>query len=555
MTAEEIDAKSPIDDALMEKIKDNDDDLNLRVITAGNSPFVWEVGGPLRSIAAFKRSLAFGLVNKEFTPSICRFMLKKSGTSGNLAFDLRTHTRLNLPIQGVDFQYYGTTQSIARVASISTQSIARTTSQVSTQSITFAKTALNVQSIVAVQGANRWRYNFDAAPDATFVVGLSILFSSCTAGGNNGTFVIKEVNQSGGFNVVVENASGVAQTSAAGSGQLQVMSYNFTNPVNANFVVGESATFASHTSGLNDGTFEIVAVNSSGNNVWVKNPVGIAQGAAAGNMNVNRWTYAYSTAVSTTFFVVGQTCNFSSHSTGGNNGSFPIKAVNASGNNIVVYNTGGATQGAAAGTANPFHWVYSVAEDPTSDVAVADTIYASGHTTPGNNAVLTVSAVSSSTVTFYNASGATQAGVAGTLAHTRKIIKFSSDQAANFTLLSYIEMIDCPSGYYNSAAHRAPFQVLQINRGGGANYNVVVDVPLGSRWPTQAAGMLTVEMKSIFNTAPSLAYSKTGLTGDENIVGVSTDLLGTAILAQTPIMLYLTEVMGGSPQDLTVLLA
>ena len=554
LAAEEIDAKSPLDDALFEKIKDNEDDLDSRVITAGNSPFVWEVGGPLRSLAQFKRSVAFGLVNKEFTPSVCRFMLKKSGTSGNLAFDIRQHTRVNLPVQSIAYQYYATTQSIARVSGVSTQSITRATAQVSTQSITFAKAALNVQSIIAVAGADRWRYNFDSAPDADYAIGYHITFSSCTAGGNNGTFVIKEINQSGGWNVVIENASGASQGGAAGTGQLQVMSYNFTNPVNAQFVVGELAAFASHTSGLNDGNFQIVAVNSGGNNVWVINSVGIAQGGAAGNMNVHRWVYAFSTAANTAIFIADQTCGFASHTNAANDGSFLIKEVNSGGNNIIVYNTAGVAQGAAAGTSTPFHWVYSLDVNPTGDALVGDTIFLDGHSSSANDGILTVSVVSSSTLTFYNVSGATQGGVGGEARSTRMIVALASDQSAVFTTDSFIEMTGCPSAYFNAAPHRAPFPVLQINRGGGANYNLVVDVPRASRH-SQAAGMVATEMKSIFTTAPSLAYSKTGLTGDENLVGVSTDLLGEAIDAQTPVMLYLTEVMGGCPEDLTVLLA
>ena len=210
LTAEEIDAKSPLDDALFEKIKDNFDDLDSRVVTAGNSPFVWEINGPLNVIKNFKRSIAFGLVNKEFTPSVCRFMLKRSGISGNIAFDIRKHTRPLTPITGIEHQYSASTSSIAQQGtSSSTQSIERSYTQINTQSITHAKSALNVQSIIAVQGTNRWRYNLDSTPDSYYAVGTYVTFASCTAGGNNGTFAIKEVNQDGYPCLVIENASGV----------------------------------------------------------------------------------------------------------------------------------------------------------------------------------------------------------------------------------------------------------------------------------------------------------------------------------------------------------
>lgn len=554
INADEVDAKSPIDDYLMDTVKQNDDDLNARLVTSGNSPFVWEINGPMRVLRNFKRSVGMTLINKEYTPIICRFALKKSGTSGNIAFDIRKHAALNLAIQGISHQFSGSTNSVARVAGASTQSIARATAQVSTQSISYAKTSLNVQSIVQVPGTNLWRYNFSTTPDSDYSIGDTILFASCTSGGNNGAFAIKEINQSNGFNVVVNNASGVEQAGAAGTGQLLLFSYNFVNPVSSQFVAGESALFASHSTGGNNGTLPIYAVNSGGNNVWVKNASGAVQAGVAGTMDNLRWVYTYSVAVSTTFFVVGQLAHFESHSSGGNNGDFPITAVNSGGNNIVVYNTGGATQGGAAGSGTPNHWTYFLASDPSAQVAVADTILGAGHSTPFANGVYPVSAVDSSSVTVYNANGAAQGSAAGTVSTTRKLVKFSSDQSASFTLLSYIEMIGCPSSYYNVLNNKAPFRVLQINRGGGANYNVVIDVPYG---PEQAgaAGMVAAEMKSIFSSSPSLAFSKAGLTGNENIVGVSSAIIAEAIPAQTPLKLYFTEIMGGQPRDFTVSLS
>lgn len=553
-TAEEVDAKSPLDDALFGKMKDDFDDLDNRVITAGNSPFIWEILGPLRQLQSYKRSFAYGLVNKEFTPTVCRFMMKKSGIGGTFSFDIRKHIRTNIPITGIDHQFSDSTTSIARASGANTQSIARATPQISTQSISFAKAAANVQSIIQVIGTNLWRYNLDVALDSDTLVGDSITFASCTAGGNNGTFTIVEANQNGYPSVVVSNASGVAQTGAAGTAQPKIMSYNFTNPVSSEFAAGESAIFASHTSGANDGTLTIYKVNQSGNNIWVKNASGVVQAGVAGNTNVARWIYTYSVAVSTALFVVGQKAHFATHTSGNNDGDFPITAVNSGGNNIVVYNTAGVAQASAAGTGTPNHWVHTVGSNPTAQINVGDTIYTTGHTNPLNDGTWTASVVTSTTIAYYNLAGVAQGGSAGTIRTTKKLVKFAADQSANFTTDSYIEMVGAASGLYNIAQGRAPFRVLEINRGGGANYNVVIDNPTA---PSQAspAGMVAVEMKSIFNTAPSIAASYVGLIGNENLVGVSSDLIGDPISAQTPLMLYFTSAMDGDPQDLTVLLS
>ncbi|NBW80084.1 MAG: hypothetical protein EBR27_13950, partial [Betaproteobacteria bacterium] len=122
-----------------------------------------------------------------------------------------------------------------------------------------------------------------------------------------------EVNQSGFASVVISNPSGVAQTGAAGTAQLQLMSYNFTNPVSTEFVAGEQAVFASHTSANNNGTLTIYKINQSGNNIWVKKSNGVTQGAAAGTASVGRWVFVYSSAPATPDFTVGESAKMASH--------------------------------------------------------------------------------------------------------------------------------------------------------------------------------------------------------------------------------------------------
>lgn len=557
ITDEEIDAKSPIDDLLMKKLRDNQNDLNTRVVAAGNSPFVFEVDGQLNKLRANKRSIAYALINKEFTPSQCRFMLKKSGTSGALQFDLRKHTTPNTPIAGIAHQFSSATSSIAQTGSaLSTQSISRTTAQIATQSITHAKGPTAIQSIIGL-GGNLWQYNLASSLDSDSLVGDPFVVAGASSGGNNGNFFILEKNRAGGNNVVVTNASGVAQVAAAGTVQPKIMSYNFTNPVDSSFTTGEASLFASHTSAANNGTYIIYAINQSGNNIWVKNLLGVTQGAAAGTTDVQRFSYNFSAPISTTDYIVGESIKAASHSSGGNNGNFPIRAINSGGNNIIVYNAGGTTQGGVAGTVNTNRWTYTLAADPSAQVVAGYNLFLDGHTTAANNGTFVVMEVNrggGNNIVIYNTAGVTQGGAAGNVYTARKLIQFTSDQSTNYTTDSYIEMADVVSSLYNYAEGRAPFKVLQVNRGGGANFNVVIE---NAQAPSQAspAGFIQIEMKSIFNNLPSLASSVTSTEANQLIKGQSTDLKTDIIPAQTPIMLYLLTHHNGDPRDLTVSIA
>jgi hypothetical protein len=558
--ATDIDAKSPVDDTLMGNIKTDLDDLDSRVITAGAKPFQLELQGKLKYLSGQYRSICYGIVNEAFQPSRCRFMLKKSGTSGSLGFDLRTHTSPKTPITGIDYQYSASTSSIAQQGSaLNTQSIARATTQISTQSITHAKAAANVQSIILLGyvdglGSSLVQYNLDVAIDSDTLVGDSIVMASCSNAQNDGTHVIIAKNHNGGNNVVVSNVGGVAQTSAAGTAQIKIMSYNFTNPVNSLFGAGYSHVFASHSTAANNGTLLVYAINQSGNNIWVKNPTGATQGGVAGTADTNFFTFALSSAASSTDYIVGESAKTASHTSALNDsGALPIIAVNSGGNNLVLYNSVGVTQGGVAGTINTNRWKYNLPSDPSSQVTAGDTMYFSSHSSAANNGTFTIKEVTSSTVVVYNTAGVAQGGAAGLSATTRKLVKFASDQSSVYSTSSYIEMQNCVNTLYNYKSTLAPFRVLQVNRGGGANYNVVIDNPTA---PSQAspAGYVQVEMKSIFNTAPTLASDVTSLEANQNIVGTSTDFITATIAAQTPVMLYLTSIPSGDPRDLTVTL-
>lgn len=566
--ATQVDAKSPIDDTLMGEIKQDLDDLDSRVVVAGASPYVLELVGKLSYVNLQKRSFCGGIVGESFAPTKCRFMLKKSGLVGNLAFDIRQHTSPKTPITAVSHQYSGGTTSIVQSGSaVNTQSIARAGSQISTQSITFAKSANNVTSILPLgtqdvgetSTANLVQYNLTSAVDSDTLVGDSVVFASCTAGGNNGTFTIVEIGRGGGNNVVIVNASGVAQTGAVGNLQVAIISYNFTNPVDTTiFQAGYSALFASHTTGANNGTLLIYAVNRSGNNIWIKSATGVTQGGVAGTVDTFFWKFNLSSPASATDFIVGEGAKTASHTTSGNNaGALPIIALNSGGNNLWLYNTSGAVQAGVLGNINTNRWSYTMPTDPTSQVSVNDYVYASAHTTAANNAEFQVKAVTASTITVYNTGGVAQGGTVGTVVTTRKLIQFASDQSAVYTTASYVECRGLVDALMDLEWNYPPLQVVQVNRGGGANYNIVVQTQglAANAAASQASpgGYVVTEMKSIFSAAPSIAPDLTGLSPNRNLSGVSTSMVGSTIAASTPLYLYLTSVPTGDPQDLTVI--
>ena len=555
ISAGQTDAKSPVDDNLMDSIRQDLDYLD-SLLSGGNYNFSFGLDGQLIGAFGFRRAIDVVPLYKEFAPSTCRFGLRKSGISGVLQIDIRRHNVCEIPITGIDHQYDQATQSIANIApGLATQSITLVTPAISTQTITFAKSAVNVNSIILL-GSNRVRYNLASAPDSDWAIGDSVTFAGCTAGANNGTFTITEVNQSGFPSVVIINASGVAQTGAAGTAQLQLMSYNFTNPVSTQFVAGEQAVFASHTSANNNGTLTIWKINQSGNNIWVKKSNGVTQGAAAGTVSVGRWVYTYTSAVPTPDFTVGERAKMASHTTGANNGNFTITALNSGGNNIVVYNPAGVAQGAAAGTANTNRWIYSQPIDPSTQFIAGQFAQMENHTTAANNGRLQVVQVNRSAlnnVVVYNEAGVAQAGIAGNTRHTRKLVKFSSDQSAIFTTLSFIEIIGTVSGSYVKNDSVGPIPVVEVNRGGGSNFNVVIDL-FGAPSQASPAGYVMTEMKSIFTSAPSLSMDVTSLEANDWIKTSSTSFVAGTIPAGTFLGLYVLQWPSGDPETLRVTL-
>lgn len=504
LSPSQVAAKAPVDEQLLQQIKDNEDYLYANLLTAGNFDFQFKLNGYLRTLGS-RAKLRFdgALVGKDQTFSACKAYLEEPGDGGTLEVDVRAYTKPDTLITAITRQFSSSINSIARVgSSINTQSVTRATAQISTQSITAWKSALNVSSIVPLPGGFV-RVNFSTQPDAGHEIGDSVLMASCTDPLNNGTFVIVKKNIDNGNNLVFANAAAVAQAGATGTGTLLAWSYNQTNPVSSQFAAGESALFAAHSTGGNNGTLPIYAINQSGNNIIVKNASGATQGGAAGTVDTNRWIFAFSSSAPSDY-VVGEKALMASHTAGGNDGSFTITNVNTGGNNVIVYNTAGVVQGGAAGTVNTKRWAYFFSVDPSSQVTAGDSVVGASTSSAANSGTFVVKQVNRSTsdnIIIYNDSGVAQGGSAGTLASVLMLVKFAADQSATITTASKITLFGT-----SRDANDNTFQVTEVNRGGGANYNAVVS---SSTMVEQvgACGRVVLESKSIFDTTPSFVIA------------------------------------------------
>lgn len=514
----DVDALSPVDEYLMGAIRENLSSIDSSITNGAFNPVIqFKLNGPLSMLPGGKaKRVDSVLITSQQTINSVAMYLDTPGTSGTLEIDLRKVTTPKISILNVVAQYTAATQSISRAGSaLSTQSITRTTPQISTQAVSQWKPSLAVESIIGL-GNNLWQYNLSGSnpgPDDDWKVGDTVTFSGCQNPSNNGSFTIVRVNDYNSRSVVITNASGAQQSSIAGSCVLRAYSYVFTNPVSSQFVAGEQALFASHTDANNNGTRTIYAVNVGGNNIIVKNPNGATQASAAGVVDVLRFSYNLSTSASAADYVVGDTLNASSHSSAGNNGNFTITALNNGGTNIQVYNPSGTTQGGVAGSVNSNQWVYALLIDPVSNVSVGDSIEFSSHSNTANNGIFKVRQVNraaTTNITIHNSAGVAQAGVAGAVTHTRAVVSIGQDVSESGTIVvgSWVEIEGTPYSTLNSISYsNLGLPVVEINRGGGANYNLVLQLSTGSPNQVARAGWVAVESRSIFSATPKLVIT------------------------------------------------
>jgi hypothetical protein len=550
----QTDAKSPVDDDLMDSIRE---DLNYLYGLYSNTAAAYEfrVNGPLAALIDGKAKRAdIGYLSFDQAFTKIKASLSKPGTSGTLELDLRKVSQISVPIMSLLPKFSGSTQSITRASSsLSTQTIAQAAAPQAVQSISAFKSALNINRIYQVSG-NTWAIVTSADMDADWSSG-HVYVTGATSGGNNGTFPIVSVASNGSYRLIfITNASGAAQSSAAGTVQLSAVKYALSNPADANaFAAGETMTVASCTAPVHNGTLTIYSINSGGSNVVVKSSAfagNFTQGSAAGTLSCHRWVYNFSATPSSTYYVVGETLNAASHTSGSNDGAaLPIKRIN--GNAITVLNASGLAQGGAAGTVQPNYWVYAFSSIPAGSIATSDGVNLEGHSNSVNDGSLSVKVISGNNVTVYNASGVAQGAAAGTLTTHKKYISFTADQSSILSVGKWLEISDCTDDEYNSSeSHRLGFPITEVNFGGGANYNAVIDVPDGSSI-NNPDGYVFAYSETLLTETLAMDFDSVPL--NSWITTVSDEIFIEQTLAEdTLVALYILETPAGDPRDLLV---
>jgi len=511
----QTDAKSPIDAQLMDAIRLNQEYLCTQVGGASGGGIInFKVNGYLTRIKALLEQgagkyLDGGPISAAVTFAAAKLYLEKAGDSGTLEVDVLRHLELQHSISDIAAQYSGNTQSIGRLGSpLNTQSISLATPSINTLQIDRAKATLDVETISNL-GNDLFLYVFDGTTllDTDYAIGDSITFSGCTNAGNDGTYIISSVNYDGLPSVVVTNASGVQEIASPGTGNLDLFSFTFAASVNAEFSAGEKANLTGHTDGVNNGSFDIFKINQGGNNIWFKIAGGQTQGGAAGSVQCNRFLYSYGAAIDATQYIVGEKAEFSGHTSAVNDGQFNITAV--VGSSITVYNDDldGTTQGGAAGTSNTLRWLYAMNVDPTTDsnVQVGDGVTMSGHSSAVNDGIFTVTFVNRfavNNIEVYNPAGIVQGGVAGLTLSNKRLVKFKEDFSASYLAGTSKVALEGIANLTDTDGRE--YDVIEINRGGFSNFNVVIDSASGVGVQTFSQGRVAREVRTIFIDRPKI---------------------------------------------------
>lgn len=554
----QTDAKSPIDQQLMDAIRLNQEFLDAQVGGGSAGGILnFRVNGLLRLIKPTLSSgggkrLDGGIISNAVTFTQAKLYLEQGGNAGALEVDVLRHKELQHAIENVTAQYEGDTQAVGRLgSSINTQAISIATPVIDTQQITKPKSSVNIETIAALGNGN-FLYVFSGLTplDADYSIGDPIQFSGCTNALNDGEFAIVNINYDGLPSIIINNPSGVEQDAAAGTGDLSIYEYTFLASVDDDIVAGEEIILAGHTEPNNDGTKTIYKTNQAGNNIWVKHFGGDTQGGVAGTATCTRWVYAFATTPDDTHYIVGEKAEFAGHTSGANDGKFLIKRINEAGNNLYVTNSAGVSQGGAGGTTDTLRWLYSTADDPSTDVTALDKIIMLGHTNPLNDGTFTVQFVKRFAINnleVYNEDGIAQVGIAGTYESTLRLINFKEDFATSFIVTTSKVAIE---GLTSSSGLVPEREVLEINRGGGANFNIVLDaeeIPL----QTVTSGRVAREVRTIFNQRPKLDTANEGIVRNLQKDDGATFALG-GVEANTILTLDIISIPDGDPQTMVL---
>ncbi len=557
----DVAAKAPIDEELMGAIKGNLEALDEALSSGGaNEPVNFRLNGSLGEIAGgtLKRADSVYLSSAR-TFTNCRLLLDRPGDSGTLEIDVRKVANLGAPIVSILPQFEAAHLSITRLSqNLAIQSIARSSASLSVLSVTKFKPELAIQSIAAL-GHNLFQVNLITAPDSDWKAGDTVTIANATAAGNNGTFTIVRKNDYGSKSVVIENANGVAQSGAAGTVLLNAVSFNFSNPAGDDFEPGEMATFSGFSNALLNGLKTIYAKNVSGNNLVIKDAGLPTQAGAGGLIEVQRFLVALTSAAPSDFFP-GETLTMSASNAGNTGTAFKILSVNSAGNNVKIYNPGGVIQATVGGVISSNRFRYALSSDPSAQVSLGDAVESKANfPNSGTFEVKEVNRGGSFNLVFLNPSGTDTATAAGssTLFHTRKIIRFAESQSA-LQVGDRIEIEGVASEYLTASPNALGFEILQVNRGGGANYNAVISMPLGSSQPSPG-GWVSVYSRSIFQTRPRLEIGGSSETRGRSWLQTETvsavlDPLKGAIQSGERLGLYVLNVPAGRPENLSVTL-
>jgi len=550
ITEQQVKAKEPVDQQLMEAIRENLLRIDNQTLLAGATDFSFKVNGELDILELGSNPDAGKAIDAAFvaqarTLQLASLYIDDRGATGTLEVDVRRLKFLGLPISGIENIFTANTQSVARgSAALSTQSITKAEADISTQSISYAKAAINIDNIVQTVGTNLWRYNFDVLEDIDedFAIGKFVEFSGCDNAANNGVFQIVDVNRDGGKNIVVTNAAGVAQASPNGSMQLLLVQYVYAAAVPPNFNPGENIVFSGHGDVSNDGTFEIYKTNVGANNVVVYRTTAlIEQVIVGGQAAVLRYQYNF-LAPAPSAFVEGELAVFAGHTDVANDGSLEVKVVNNNlGNNLVVYNPSGALQAAPAGTIDTNRWVYALDQNPDGFIEIGDNVIFSGHTDVANDGtfpIVDVRYLATDNVVIYNASGVAQAAAAGTSDAAQKAITFREDFSSFFTAGSSVVEIT------ETLNNNGTFTVLDVNRTAVSPYNIVCELTSGILQEGDN-GQVFSEIQSIF-TAGSLTMD---VVKDKQILTVTNiggEILDDELAADTILLFDILQTPAGA---------
>ena len=180
--------------------------------------------------------------------------------------------------------------------------------------------------------------------------------------------------------------------------------------------------------------------------------------------------------------------------------------------------------------------------DPSSGLTVGDYVRMTGRTNSLNNGIFQVNRVNRSglNIVVENVFGVAQAGVAGLVETSKKIVKFATDQSAIYTTLSLVWTRWVSWFHLQSHGSKAQWPVVQVNRGGGSNYNIVIDAGFANE-QASPAGYVWTEMKSIFNTKPEISADLTSLEANAYISDAFSDFVSGVIPSDTLLGLLLNQ--------------